>query len=184
MNWSSRSSWLTLIVCYTVTFDMTYDWHVASEGTTHTHTHTASNSRLRWTRTGRHWTWESCLAFARSPEPPRNLAFNVCSMRIFQLNLSPKGLALPKPIWLLISRWVTDGKLQKVIPLEVEIHLTLAKVMESEKCIGSIGLQYYKGMLFHTRWLHIMPTISTNHYQLMTKIASFCITILRIIQCW
>ena len=100
------------------------------------------------------------------------------------INLSPKGLALPKPIWLLISRWATDGKLQKVIPLEVEIHLTLAKVMESEKCIGSIGLQYYTGMWFHTRWLHIMPTISTNHYQLMTKIASFCITILRIIQCW
>ena len=37
---------------------------------------------------------------------------------------------MPKPIWLLISRWAADGKLQKVVPSEVEIHLTSATVME------------------------------------------------------
>lgn len=191
MNWSSRSSWLTLIACYTVTFDMTYVWHVASEGTTHTHTDT-QHPILSYSEMDTYWStlnvgklpFMITRATQKISKSLTFLAFDMCSMRIFQLSLSPKGLALPKPIWLPISRWATDGKLQKIIPLEVEIHLTLAKVMESEKCIGSIGLQYYTGMLFHTRWLHIMPTISTNHYQLMTKIASFCITILRIIQCW
>lgn len=188
MNWSSRSSWLTLIACYTVTFDMTYVWQVASEGTTHTHTHT-QHPILSWDGHVLVDIERGKVAFhdhqshQKISKSLTFLAFDMCLMIIFQLNLSPKGLALPKPVWLPISRWATDGKLQKVIPLEVEIHLTLAKVMESEKC-SSIGLQYYTGILFHTRWLHIMPTISTNHYQLMTKIASFCITILRIIQCW
>lgn len=107
MNWSSRSSWLTLIVC--LTFDMTYVWHLASEGTTHTHT--ASNSLLRWTRTGRHWTWESCLAFARSPEPPKNLQISDISglWYVFDGNFPIKSV--PERIGSTKTHLATDFKM-------------------------------------------------------------------------